>query len=176
MPDHEMHPDLPENVGPAKLRNSKSLEDEIRSDFWINKAKAFVDEQVRKRPNKNKAKNIILFVGDGMSHPSIAAARVAMGDENMSLSFEKFPYTASSKTYCIDLQVPIEELNVETPSPGLLLLKLFRCLSPPALRQLISRESRPTTESSVSVEMRFTKTARRKPIQPTEPRRSLLGR
>jgi alkaline phosphatase len=45
------------------------------------------------------------FLGDGMSHPTIAAARVYMGGEEKKLSFENFPYTASSKTYCVDKQV-----------------------------------------------------------------------
>lgn len=40
-----------------------------------------------------------------MSHPSIMAARVQMGGEEKQLSFESFPYTASSKTYCVDKQV-----------------------------------------------------------------------
>lgn len=30
---------------------------------------------------------------------------MAMGNENINLAFEKFPYTASSKTYCVDDQV-----------------------------------------------------------------------
>lgn len=101
-----MHPD-PSDDEPkfANLRNGKSREEERTTDYWLNKAKDFVEQQVRKTANTNKAKNIILFLGDGMSHPSIAAARVAMGDESEKLSFENFPYTASSKTYCIDLQV-----------------------------------------------------------------------
>lgn len=40
-----------------------------------------------------------------MSHPSVMAARVQMGGEEKQLSFESFPYTASSKTYCVDKQV-----------------------------------------------------------------------
>lgn len=40
-----------------------------------------------------------------MSHPSIMAARVQMGGEEKQLAFESFPYTASSKTYCVDKQV-----------------------------------------------------------------------
>jgi alkaline phosphatase len=40
-----------------------------------------------------------------MSHPTIAAARVHMGGEEKKLAFENFPYTASSKTYCVDKQV-----------------------------------------------------------------------
>lgn len=35
----------------------------------------------------------------------LAATRMAMGNENIKLSFEEFPYVASSKTYCVDEQV-----------------------------------------------------------------------
>ncbi|MBP7370806.1 MAG: alkaline phosphatase, partial [Arenimonas sp.] len=61
---------------------------------------------------KLKAKNIILFVGDGMSLPTVAAARIFEGQlhkqngEENQLSFEKFPYTAFSKTYNTDSQTP----------------------------------------------------------------------
>jgi alkaline phosphatase len=34
-----------------------------------------------------------------------AAARVYAGGEDKKMSFENFPYTANSKTYCVDLQV-----------------------------------------------------------------------
>ena len=40
-----------------------------------------------------------------MSHPTIAATRVYMGGEEKKLAFEEFPFTASSKTYCVDNQV-----------------------------------------------------------------------
>jgi alkaline phosphatase len=30
---------------------------------------------------------------------------MAMGNENLNLAFEEFPYVASSKTYCVDDQV-----------------------------------------------------------------------
>lgn len=35
----------------------------------------------------------------------IAAARLLMGGEQSKLAFESFPYTASSVTYCVDVQV-----------------------------------------------------------------------
>ena len=61
--------------------------------------------------NKNKAKNVILFIGDGMGISTLTAARILegqvrgeAGEENL-LSFEKFPYTAIVKTYNTDLQV-----------------------------------------------------------------------
>ncbi|KAG4072479.1 hypothetical protein HA402_004411 [Bradysia odoriphaga] len=79
--------------------------DQTTSEYWINKAKAFVDQKVRSSTNNKKAKNIVLFLGDGMSNPTVAATRVYMGGEEIQLEFEKFPNTASSKTYCVDYQV-----------------------------------------------------------------------
>ena len=59
-----------------------------------------------------KAKNIILFVGDGMSLTTVAASRIyegqskgQSGEENL-LSFETMPYTGLSKTYNTDSQTP----------------------------------------------------------------------
>ena len=58
------------------------------------------------------AKNVILFVGDGMGVSTVTAARILdgqqrgeSGEENL-LHFERFPYTALSKTYNVDMQVP----------------------------------------------------------------------
>lgn len=59
-----------------------------------------------------KAKNVILFVGDGMSLTTVAAARILDGQrkggpgENNRLSWEHFPATALSKTYNTDSQTP----------------------------------------------------------------------
>ncbi|QSX76420.1 alkaline phosphatase [Lysobacter arenosi] len=59
-----------------------------------------------------KAKNVILFVGDGMSLTTVAAARILDGQrkggpgEDNRLSWERFPATALSKTYNTDSQTP----------------------------------------------------------------------
>ncbi|MBN4075450.1 MAG: alkaline phosphatase [SAR86 cluster bacterium] len=58
------------------------------------------------------AKNIILFVGDGMSMTTVTAARIFAGQqanqsgEEFSLSFEHFPWTGLSKTYNTNQQIP----------------------------------------------------------------------
>lgn len=59
-----------------------------------------------------RARNVILFVGDGMSIPTVAAARIlegqrkgAPGEENR-LGWEDFPATALSKTYNTNSQTP----------------------------------------------------------------------
>lgn len=103
--DRKMHPS-PDHSLYSKAANAKAVSpDELKSEYWMDNAMAFVQEQLKKMPNKNQAKNIIMFLGDGMSHPSIAAARVYMGGEEKKLAFEDFPHTASSKTYCVDRQV-----------------------------------------------------------------------
>jgi len=59
-----------------------------------------------------KAKNVILFIGDGMGISTITAARIYEGQkrgetgEENSLSFEKFPNVALVKTYNTNAQVP----------------------------------------------------------------------
>ncbi|KAG5683696.1 hypothetical protein PVAND_012962 [Polypedilum vanderplanki] len=78
---------------------------ELTKDFWIDSAKDFVAKQVKKNLNTKKAKNIIMFLGDGMGHSTLAATRIALGGEEVKLAFENFPHTASSKTYCTDQSV-----------------------------------------------------------------------
>ncbi|MGE0409323.1 MAG: alkaline phosphatase [Amphiplicatus sp.] len=59
-----------------------------------------------------RAKNVILFIGDGMDPTTVAAARIfdgqtrgQEGEENY-LAFERFPHLAMSKTYNTNAQVP----------------------------------------------------------------------
>ncbi|WP_419811614.1 alkaline phosphatase [Bacterioplanoides sp.] len=61
---------------------------------------------------RGAAKNVILFVGDGMGVSTVTAARILegqnkgmMGEENQ-LSFGKFPFSGLSKTYNVDAQTP----------------------------------------------------------------------
>jgi alkaline phosphatase len=61
-------------------------------------------------PVRAHAKNVIVFLGDGMSIPTITAARILDGQrkgnsgEENRLSFENFPATALSRTYEVDQQ------------------------------------------------------------------------
>ena len=58
------------------------------------------------------ARNVIVFVGDGMSLPTVAAARILAGQragrpgEETYLSWERFPATALVRTYNTDTQTP----------------------------------------------------------------------
>lgn len=73
---------------------------------------ALAKERRAKPPQEPRAKNVILFIGDGMGISTITAARIydgqkrgETGEEN-SLSFEKFPNVALVKTYNTNAQVP----------------------------------------------------------------------
>ena len=66
----------------------------------------------RSHPSNRSARNVILFVGDGMGVSTVTAARIYAGQlrgepgEENYLSFERFPHVALSKTYNSDAQVP----------------------------------------------------------------------
>jgi alkaline phosphatase len=63
------------------------------------------------KPNTNKAKNIILMVGDGMGITTVTAARIYEGQKrgvdgvSNNLNMDQFPYLALSRTYSADALV-----------------------------------------------------------------------
>jgi alkaline phosphatase len=77
---------------------------------WDTAGKAFIAQGKALKDNARTAKNVILFVGDGMGISTITAARILEGQmkgktgEENRLSFDNFPYTALSKTYSWDQQ------------------------------------------------------------------------
>jgi alkaline phosphatase len=81
-------------------------------DRWFRAGRAAVAERRAQAPATNRAKNVILFVGDGMGPSTITAARILEGQqagesgEEHWLSFERLPYTALSRTYNTNEQVP----------------------------------------------------------------------
>ena len=74
-------------------------------------ARAHVATRAAHEPaRRDHARNVILFIGDGMSITTITAARIlegqrkgASGEENR-LSFEEFDYTALVRTYSANQQ------------------------------------------------------------------------
>jgi len=78
---------------------------------WWRSGQQFIDSGEREvRPIRHRAKNVILFIGDGMGVSTATAARILEGQqqgkpgEENQLSFEKFPHVALSKTYSWDQQ------------------------------------------------------------------------
>ncbi|CAI5776074.1 alkaline phosphatase-like [Podarcis lilfordi] len=92
--------------------SATSLEEEKDPEYWNMKAKQTLESALKLTPMNHRAKNVILFLGDGMGVPTITAARIYKGQlaggsgEESVLAMERFPYVALSKTYNVDRQVP----------------------------------------------------------------------
>ncbi|XP_078373755.1 alkaline phosphatase-like isoform X2 [Oculina patagonica] len=79
---------------------------------WFKDGVKLIKDNLKKKPITHTAKNAIFFLGDGMSITTVTAARILAGqqmnksgEENV-LSWEQFPWTALSKTYNVNQQVP----------------------------------------------------------------------
>lgn len=82
-------------------------EEEQQTQYWVDKAQAKLLSKLAEQESAttNKAKNVILFLGDGMSVHTVTATRNLLGDSAEQVYFEGFPYTGLSKTYCVNRQV-----------------------------------------------------------------------
>lgn len=80
------------------------------SEFWRRDGQTALDRAKNTKIRKGKAKNIILFLGDGMGISTVTAARILEGQlrgesgEENRLAFENFPFTAFSRTYSTNQQ------------------------------------------------------------------------
>ena len=77
-------------------------------DVYFKSAQAQMARIMAQKPNTNRAKNVILMVGDGYGVATLTAARIfegqARGVDGVSnkLAHENFPYAAFSRTYSSD--------------------------------------------------------------------------
>ncbi|MCE9522840.1 MAG: alkaline phosphatase [Alphaproteobacteria bacterium] len=77
-------------------------------DLYFLSADAQLRATIARQPNTRRAKNIILFVGDGMGISTVTAARIYQGQSasrdgaSNKLAFEQLPYAALSRTYSDD--------------------------------------------------------------------------
>lgn len=80
---------------------------ELQSSYWKNCAQDVLKAKTSAtKSTKNIAKNVIFFIGDGMSVQTVTAARIYTGkDEKFDFPFDKMPTSGYAKTYCVDAQV-----------------------------------------------------------------------
>lgn len=104
--DEQMHPSIPHVRKRRYLAERDfSLEyyEESSSVFWKTRAQLTLRSHLIREQNFNVAKNVIFFLGDGMSVPTLTAARIYQGQkhghkgEESRLSFEEFPHVGLSK-------------------------------------------------------------------------------
>ncbi|XP_061386481.1 alkaline phosphatase-like [Musca vetustissima] len=100
------------NIGDILTAGKVSPPHEQNKEYWYNVAREQLQQRIRTNLNTNEAKNVIFFLGDGMSLTTVTSARILKGQlqgrpgEEEQLSFENFPYVGLSKTYCANAQVP----------------------------------------------------------------------
>ncbi|MCW8196560.1 alkaline phosphatase [Proteobacteria bacterium 005FR1] len=81
-------------------------------EAWFESGQQELQRAIAQQANTGRAKNVILFVGDGMGISTVTAARIYEGQrrgesgEENSLAFERLPYAALSKTYNTNQQTP----------------------------------------------------------------------
>jgi len=92
--------------------NTRAIPLHQKINPWFRAAAADIRAKNNNLGNTTGAKNVILFVGDGMGVSTVTAARIlegqlkGMSGEENNLSFDLFPYTGLAKTYNVDAQTP----------------------------------------------------------------------
>jgi alkaline phosphatase len=62
---------------------------------WINNAKETIDSLLKRKLNGNIAKNLILFLGDGMGIPTVTAGRIRKGQIRNNSGEEEITFMES---------------------------------------------------------------------------------
>lgn len=81
-------------------------------NVWFTQGEAAIAERVARQPNTGRARNVILFVGDGMGVGTNYAIRLKAGQaagglgDDHSLPYDAFPYSSLIKTYSTNGQTP----------------------------------------------------------------------
>ncbi|MEZ5945481.1 MAG: alkaline phosphatase [Hyphomonas sp.] len=101
-------PQTESGAEPKPLRTGQ-VPQQSTDAYYVRAAEA-VDTRIAQRGVK-PARNVIIFIGDGMGISTVTAARIYAGQkrgldgESYRLTMETLPYTALSKTYSNDFQV-----------------------------------------------------------------------
>lgn len=82
------------------------------ADGYLKAGQAELKRLTADKPNNRKARNVIIFIGDGMGVSTLTAGRIFEGQqqgldgESYVAEMDKLPHTALVKTYSHDAQVP----------------------------------------------------------------------
>ena len=101
---------IPGTIAAAMLASLFTVAGAQSPEEWFRSGRAAVEKARQEKPVMGRARNVILFLGDGMGISTVTAARIfegqqrGMSGEENQLSFEKLPYVALSKTYSANQQ------------------------------------------------------------------------
>lgn len=106
---------VPGEDAPKVSLSATEILTNVNNTWYATAANAISQKQeqaVEVVERKGAAKNVILFVGDGMGVSTVTAARILEGQrqgkmgEEHTLSFGRFPFAGLAKTYNVDAQTP----------------------------------------------------------------------
>ncbi|XP_066296262.1 alkaline phosphatase-like [Branchiostoma lanceolatum] len=89
---------------------SSQTDEEKQPQYWNDLAWRDIQDVLNLQPKTGVAKNLVLFLGDGMGVSTVTAGRILKGQlagrtgEEELLEMDKLPYSALVKTYNIDRQ------------------------------------------------------------------------
>jgi alkaline phosphatase len=78
---------------------------EKNATFWRDQGRLSIEEALNRRENTRIAKNVIMFLGDGMGVTTVTAGRIRKGQvrgelgEDFITEMEQFTYLGLAKTY-----------------------------------------------------------------------------
>lgn len=87
----------------TNLRSSFQNVEELQPSYWQLEAMSALKQRLAEHELRGRARNVVLFLGDGMSVATMTAARTLLGQRNNStgeewhLSFETFPSVGLTK-------------------------------------------------------------------------------
>lgn len=89
----EKQTDSVDHIANAIFKDGLSFEQRV----WQKAGFDELQQSIKYQRNTNKAKNVILFVGDGMGVSTVTATRIYKYGENGALSWESFPHVGLLK-------------------------------------------------------------------------------
>ncbi|CAN7997684.1 unnamed protein product, partial [Ixodes hexagonus] len=80
-------------------------------NHWYQQGALGIEDRLKRQVKTGRARNVVLFLGDGMGIPTVTAARIYKGQrlsnrsgEESTLSWDTFPHVSLSRTYGLDVQ------------------------------------------------------------------------
>ena len=91
----------------SQIGNTGRIDWSIEKDgsFWNEQARISIEEVLQRQENTRIAKNVIMFLGDGMGVSTVTAGRIRKGQmkgqlgEDFLTEMEQFPHLGLAKTY-----------------------------------------------------------------------------
>uniref|UniRef100_A0A146KZL8 alkaline phosphatase n=1 Tax=Lygus hesperus TaxID=30085 RepID=A0A146KZL8_LYGHE len=91
----------------------------LGQEYWLDDGKDDLAAALNVKTNTKVAKNVILFIGDGMSPITVTATRIYHSGETSRLVWEQFEHIGLLKTYCNDKTVPDSSVTASAMFSGI---------------------------------------------------------